>query len=373
MIIQIQLNLNCFTSCESSINERPDLLSLFPEVSFFNHSCRPNLVKIFSNFKLTLQTSKIISEGEELTINYTSFMTPYFDRVNYLEKNYGFKCKCKLCIYEKSKDYFRNLHKSIKKKLGSLSFVQFTEYFKNKLPTLEELNKNKLLEINNIFKKSFYEKQKGLQLMNQTDRINYFLKMFIDNNNKNTKLIAKFLFEKDNILSLDSKSNEEQHLHKMLKLLNTNHAKIGNSYVGKFLKEITKIFGKKNIIIIRFITQIELELLNLKAYSACYEFTLWNVQVMKEYIEISGNKNLSVIGLLFFKLAKLERLMDRVDQAFIFADFGLKILTPYYEHENLLDLIEIKNESKVIIERFGINLDAKLKLLESKYLPNIYN
>ena len=199
----------------------------------------------------------------------------------------------------------------------------------------------------------------------------HFIKLFIDKNFKKAFQIANYIGEKDKQVMLKSAQNEEEQLLKMLKMLNQNHAKIGNSFVGKFIKEIQKIFGKKNTILIGFMTKIESEFLLNQNFSACYEFSLWQCQIMKEFIQITGEKNLSVIGLLYFKLAKLERLMDRVDQAHIFADLGLNILKNYFDIEEIRDLYDIKNESIQIINRFGINLESKKSLLVSKYYPSI--
>ena len=371
MILQVQLSLNCFTSCESSINESADLVSWFPRAAFFNHSCQPNLAKTFSDFELVLRTTRPVAPGEELTISYTSFLTPFYDRSLYLQKNYGFKCDCRLCKYETSKTYFRNLHKGFKKKINSMPDQQFSGYFQKSFPRISELESRELICVRGLVEEAF--RSPGQSAQNEKcsqSQINLFLKRFIDHNYKHAARIADHLLDKDRQTTLAPPASEEDRVHQMLQILNRNHARVGDSHVGQFIKEISKIFGKKNLVIVGFMSQMDLHFLEKQRFGACYEMTLWHCRVMKEFIEITGEKNWSVIGLVHFKLAKLERLADRVDQAFIFAGFGLEILKSYYSSDELADLQDIWNESFEIIQRMGINLEQKSKALRQKYFPS---
>lgn len=368
--MQIQLSLNCFTACESSVNEGADLVGLFPGASFFNHSCRPSLTKLFSGFELVLQTAREVAPGEELTIGYTSFMTPFFDRTQYLEKHYGFRCGCRLCKYEAPRDYFRTLHKAFKEKLNSLSQAEFGKYFARSFPVLGRLEQQGLIRVRAALDKAFYAGEPSKDSRRASESaVNLFLKLFIDANFHGAAKIAQRLCQSDEQSALKAPESEEERLHRMLKILNENHARVGASFVGRFISEVRKLFGKKNLVVVGFMTAIEAECLRRQRFSASYELSAWHTQVMKRYIEISGDRNLSVIGLLFFKLAKLERLLDRADRAFVFAGFGLELLGNYFGPRELQDLLDVRREAADIIQRLGINLDSKSRFLRREFFP----
>ncbi|KAK3329982.1 hypothetical protein B0H66DRAFT_542503 [Apodospora peruviana] len=68
----------------------------YPEVSRFNHDCRPNLHYRLKNLTHTTVAVRDIEKGEELTISYIEGMIPYAERQERLE-SWGFKCACDAC------------------------------------------------------------------------------------------------------------------------------------------------------------------------------------------------------------------------------------------------------------------------------------
>ncbi|KAI1301255.1 SET and MYND domain-containing protein 4 [Halotydeus destructor] len=74
-------------------------VAIYPNISFLNHSCQPNVVPIFEGSKLTLQASRTIKMGEEISFCYgpsVATMTSK-DRMAHLKKQYFFDCSCYAC------------------------------------------------------------------------------------------------------------------------------------------------------------------------------------------------------------------------------------------------------------------------------------
>ncbi|KAH8767236.1 hypothetical protein F5883DRAFT_670502 [Diaporthe sp. PMI_573] len=71
----------------------------FPEVSRFNHACRPNVGYSFDSETLSqsLFATRTIHLGEGLTITYVNFVQPRHERVHELQSGWGFKCTCSHC------------------------------------------------------------------------------------------------------------------------------------------------------------------------------------------------------------------------------------------------------------------------------------
>merc|ERR1712156_372053 len=72
----------------------------------FNHSCRSNAECRFSDDREIREIKAVskINIGEEITINYDDVelsMKTYKNRQDYLFLNWGFDCKCEMCLEEK--------------------------------------------------------------------------------------------------------------------------------------------------------------------------------------------------------------------------------------------------------------------------------
>ncbi|KAK7530523.1 hypothetical protein IWX49DRAFT_377706 [Phyllosticta citricarpa] len=74
-------------------------VAIFPEVSRFNHDCRPNLEYTFDPHSLTQATyaARTISPGTELTLSYINLISPRSERLYVLQGGWGFKCNCHHC------------------------------------------------------------------------------------------------------------------------------------------------------------------------------------------------------------------------------------------------------------------------------------
>ncbi|ROT35736.1 SET domain-containing protein [Sodiomyces alkalinus F11] len=70
----------------------------FPEVSRFNHDCRPNAV-FFVDADLVHRTTVVrdVAPGEELTISYLDSMAPRAERQHRARVAWGFECTCAQC------------------------------------------------------------------------------------------------------------------------------------------------------------------------------------------------------------------------------------------------------------------------------------
>jgi SET and MYND domain-containing protein len=72
---------------------------VFPWVSYFNHSCIPNLRRYQGDDYGTLEVRAIrdIEAGEELCISYTDLHMTTADRRSVLKDYFGFTCMCQRC------------------------------------------------------------------------------------------------------------------------------------------------------------------------------------------------------------------------------------------------------------------------------------
>lgn len=77
---------------------RDELFSLFPNISRFNHDCRPNAAYRFNHETMThnVHALRDILPGEELTLTYTNPSLSRQDRQDRL-RLWGFQCGCDLC------------------------------------------------------------------------------------------------------------------------------------------------------------------------------------------------------------------------------------------------------------------------------------
>ncbi|RDW59127.1 hypothetical protein BP5796_12051 [Coleophoma crateriformis] len=82
---------------------REELFTLFPNISRFNHDCRPNAAYRFNHETMThnVRALRDIVPGEELTLTYTNPSLSRKDRQDRL-RLWGFECACDLCMQEES-------------------------------------------------------------------------------------------------------------------------------------------------------------------------------------------------------------------------------------------------------------------------------
>lgn len=73
-------------------------LGNFPDVSRFNHDCRPNVAfRIDDHLTHYTHAVRDIAAGEELTITYMNPFETWAARQSHVEKSWGFVCTCKHC------------------------------------------------------------------------------------------------------------------------------------------------------------------------------------------------------------------------------------------------------------------------------------
>ena len=70
---------------------------LYPQASFFNHSCKPNCIVSFQGQALYVHSIDAIGEGQELTIAYIELYAPRAWRRQQLLDSKGFECRCERC------------------------------------------------------------------------------------------------------------------------------------------------------------------------------------------------------------------------------------------------------------------------------------
>lgn len=77
--------------------------ALFPEASFFNHSCSPNLQKLRTGRRWAFRTAFEVPAGEQLCITYLGGEEKHLsvaERRNRLMTTWGFECQCTRCCEE---------------------------------------------------------------------------------------------------------------------------------------------------------------------------------------------------------------------------------------------------------------------------------
>ncbi|KAI2616894.1 SET domain-containing protein [Hypomontagnella submonticulosa] len=77
-------------------NESGSHLGCYPEISRFNHDCRPNVHYRINDITHTSVAARDIAPGEELSISYIELMLPREERLSRLRK-WGFECSCSHC------------------------------------------------------------------------------------------------------------------------------------------------------------------------------------------------------------------------------------------------------------------------------------
>ena len=84
---------------------------------FINNDCWPNTAYFGIGDYFISYCIKEIKKGEEITCRVNNSSLTFEDRQEYFLKNWGFKCKCQLCEFQKKKNNteFNNLIKILAK------------------------------------------------------------------------------------------------------------------------------------------------------------------------------------------------------------------------------------------------------------------
>lgn len=76
----------------------PSCVTIYYRASLFEHSCRPNLSKSFSEHnEILFWAPNAIKQGEHLTISYTDVLWETSNRRNHLQQTKHFDCDCERC------------------------------------------------------------------------------------------------------------------------------------------------------------------------------------------------------------------------------------------------------------------------------------
>jgi len=76
----------------------PSCVAIYHRASFFEHSCRPNLSKSFSeNNEIIFWSPNGIKAKEHLTISYTDVLWETSNRRHHLKQTKHFECECERC------------------------------------------------------------------------------------------------------------------------------------------------------------------------------------------------------------------------------------------------------------------------------------
>lgn len=95
-------NINCFeTDMNPGIEPTIRMCRIFHTISFFNHSCSPNVLNFLEGPTMHCIACRHIERGEQLFIDYKQF-SKYItteNRRKELEEAWGFECNCVRCKY----------------------------------------------------------------------------------------------------------------------------------------------------------------------------------------------------------------------------------------------------------------------------------
>ncbi|KAI1501958.1 hypothetical protein F5X99DRAFT_408577 [Biscogniauxia marginata] len=91
-----KVDTNCFQLFIGGGEEGSSHVGCYPEISRFNHDCRPNVHYRINNMTHTTVAVRDIPPGEELSISYIDLLLPRADRRRRLHK-WGFECGCAQC------------------------------------------------------------------------------------------------------------------------------------------------------------------------------------------------------------------------------------------------------------------------------------
>ncbi|KAI8963448.1 SET domain-containing protein [Daldinia sp. FL1419] len=91
-----KIETNCFQMYIDGANDSGSHLGCYPEISRFNHDCRPNIHYRISNMTHITVAARDIEPGQELSISYIELMLSREERRSRLRK-WGFECACSHC------------------------------------------------------------------------------------------------------------------------------------------------------------------------------------------------------------------------------------------------------------------------------------
>ncbi|KAI1103008.1 SET domain-containing protein [Jackrogersella minutella] len=94
--IHDKIETNCFQVYIDGANESGSHLGCYPEISRFNHDCRPNIHYRIVNMTHTTVAARDIEAGEELSISYIELKLSREERRSRLRR-WGFECSCSHC------------------------------------------------------------------------------------------------------------------------------------------------------------------------------------------------------------------------------------------------------------------------------------
>ena len=84
-------------------------LAVYPNCSFFNHSCAPNCVRYQDGISLKMRALYDIPQGTELAISYIEFEDDYTTRRAILNEHYFFTCQCIRCTSKDTDEAFNRI------------------------------------------------------------------------------------------------------------------------------------------------------------------------------------------------------------------------------------------------------------------------
>lgn len=119
----------------------------YPEVSRFNHDCRPNVAFYIDKTTLRHTTTVVrpVKEGEELTISYLDVTKPREHRQQRAEMAWGFKCSCSQCTLPaplaKKSDARLSEIERLEKKLSDIYDKEVTPKLLEQLAKMHEIER----------------------------------------------------------------------------------------------------------------------------------------------------------------------------------------------------------------------------------------
>ena len=192
-------------------------------------------------------------------------------------------------------------------------------------------------------------------------RANSFLKKFVDANYSNFDSLG---FRLSQIQDQENPTQIQTHNPRTAPISVKKHACL---ITENFLKEISKIFGERNLIILPSLQILEAKLLSLQKFNMCFELTRFISKTIKIYAETTGHSNRITLGVYLYKLAKLSAYLERPDEAFVYSDIAIKYLKQY-PLLDLLELNEIREDSLKFLASFRVDISHKKKELEQEFL-----
>lgn len=126
-----------FTAEHQGTTPLGDNTGLFLKVSMMNHSCVPNVRKIFLGDVIIIRATRPIKKGEEILQSYAQTDADVKERRPMLESTWHFRCNCKLCCAEeKESDERLQNRDALERRANSLGMA-----IKNSSVSTQEVSK----------------------------------------------------------------------------------------------------------------------------------------------------------------------------------------------------------------------------------------